>query len=716
MTIMRTESLNATKSAIERDFPFEDISKIAERESWRKEVYRPTYYLHKWWARRLGSVFRAIIIGACSGENENILDQFYKPTRFKNVVIYDPMMGSGVTVGEAKKLGCKVIGRDINPVSYLLVKAFMNDYSLAEIQDTFDSIREDVSRKIKSYYKAKTHQGEIVDVLYYFWVKTIQCPSCKEEIQLFPTTIFSRHAYPNKDPSAKSLCPFCQTINSVKVSDIATTCSGCGQTYNLHEGPASRKPIMCPSCKSEFSIIESLSHQREPPHHRMYAKMILTNEGKKEYSSIDQYDLELYEKASRDFQNDALRIPNVEIHPGHNTDQILNYNYRHWSQLFNERQLLCLGILAQRIKKIEKKQLKELFATLFSGCLEFNNMFCSFKGEGTGAVRHMFSHHILKPEKMPLEANVWGTSKSSGSFSTLFEQRVIRSIQYKDDPFELCIEPETGHTRKARRINHALVGRIASSYAQFKEGVGFDTYLSCGSSDQTDIEDQGIDFVITDPPFFSNVQYSELADFFYVWQREIFEMKDIFESETTRSEKEIQEAKADRFGRKLAAVFSDCNRVLRDDGLMIFTFHQSDIKGWAALLYSLRTSGFYVERVYFVKSEMSVAVPKSRAKSPIDLDAIIVCRKLMGIPFTKGVPENLVSTSVDETKQSITRFAKVHFNRLSANDLKNMLISNMMTSLSLLENDEVAAEFIMSQATRLENLAAELRKEQDQPK
>jgi adenine-specific DNA methylase len=444
--------------------------------------------------------------------------------------------------------------------------------------------------------------------------------------------------------------------------------------------------------------------------------MILTNEGKKEYSSIDQYDLELYEKASRDFQNDALKIPNVEIHPGHNTDQILNYNYRHWSQLFNERQLLCLGILAQRIKKIEKEQLKELFVTLFSGCLEFNNMFCSFKGEGTGAVRHMFSHHILKPEKMPLEANVWGTPKSSGSFSTLFRQRVIRSLEYKNDPFELYIEPETGSTKKVRKINDVLTGTIASNYAQFKEGMGYDTYLSCGSSDQTDIQDHEVDFVITDPPFFANVQYSELADFFYVWQREIFEKKGIFESETTRSEKEIQQVDAKEFGRKLASVFSDCNRVLKDDGLMIFTFHQSHVEGWTALLDSLRKSGFYIERVYFVKSEMSVAVPKSQAKSPIDLDAVIACRKLIDIPFTGKVPENLVGASVVETKQSIRRFAKVHFERLSINDLKNMLISNMMTSLSLLENDEIAAEFIMSQATRLENLAAELRKEQDQPK
>ena len=60
--------------------------------------------------------------------------------------------------------------------------------------------------------------------------------------------------------------------------------------------------------------------------------------------------------------------------------------------------------------------------TLFSGTLEFNNLFASYKGEGTGAVRHMFAHHILKPERTPIEANVWGTPKSSGSFSSLLRR------------------------------------------------------------------------------------------------------------------------------------------------------------------------------------------------------------------------------------------------------------------------------------------------------
>src|SRR5438034_3213920 len=101
---------------IESDsFPFEFISQLAEMESWRKEVYRPIYHVHKWWAKRLGSVFRAILLGSASPESVNLADSFYRQHNFSRLTVFDPFMGSGTTIGEAHKLGFVALGRDINP-------------------------------------------------------------------------------------------------------------------------------------------------------------------------------------------------------------------------------------------------------------------------------------------------------------------------------------------------------------------------------------------------------------------------------------------------------------------------------------------------------------------------------------------------------------------------------------------------------------------------
>src|SRR5437764_7154602 len=122
----------------------------------------------------------------------------------------------------------------------------------------------------------------------------------------------------------------------------------------------------------------------------------------------------------------------------------MNYHFRRWADFFNNRQLLALGWLRRAILGLEDADARDALLTLFSGALEFNNLFASYKGEGTGAVRHMFSHHILKPERMPIEANVWGTPKSSGGFSNLLRSRLLRAIEHREAPTELRRSSSSG--------------------------------------------------------------------------------------------------------------------------------------------------------------------------------------------------------------------------------------------------------------------------------
>ena len=678
------------RKVIEHSFPFVEISEIAERQSWRKDVYQPVYYIHKWWAKRLSSVFRAIVLGACAHAegaadrgSDGVLDLFYKPVRFPGTLIYDPFMGSGTTVGEAHKLGCRVIGQDINPVSYFMVKSALSMYDISEVRQTFKAIERDVSHRIKAYYKAQAEHHGLVDVLYYFWVKFVPCPCCGAQVDLFNSRIFAKHANPSQQPGAKSLCPACEAINSITVYQTEAQCDQCGTSYNPQEGSTGRTKATCPDCQSTFPIIEAVGALDHPPHHRMYAKMILKPDGSKEYLPIDEYDRALYGKASVELQTGNFAYPQVAIEPGYNTDQVLNYNYTHWHQMFNDRQLLCLSILSKRIRNIEKDSLRALFACLLSGCLEFNSMFCSFKGEGTGAVRHTFSHHILKPERTPLEANLWGTPESSGAFSTLFERRILRALKYKDDPFELQLSDRVNGRRRSKKvfnINQRMGGEIASAYEDFQRG-DFDIYLSCGSSSQTDIEDGVVDAVITDPPFFDNVHYSQLADFFYVWIREMMGRDGVFRARTTRTPEEVQQTDSRRFTDNLIAVFRDCHRVLKDDGLLIFTYHHSRPEGWSAILEAIHEAGFYVEATHPVKSEMSVAIPKQQAKSPIDIDIIIVGRKLALIEPFPEAPVDLFSECVEETSEIVEAFNKSN-RRLSRSDTTVIMMARLITTLS----------------------------------
>ena len=567
--------------ALEEDvFPFERVSDIAELESWRKEIHRPLYHIHKWWAQRLGTVFRAIVLGALTPAGTDILDAFYRPVRLRSPVVFDPFMGSGTTLGEAAKLGARVIGWDINPVAHFLVRNALSFHDRPKILREYQSIERDVSGEIRSYYQTRLPDGRAADVLYFFWVKIVSCQCCRYEVELRSSRIFAKHAYPKRHPQARAVCPECGHINVVRYDDQQAQCHSCQHVFDPQSGPANGQKAICPSCGHAFPIAKTVRETNNPPVHRLYAKLALLPDGSKEYASATDEDRALYQTASRKLASRLNPYPVVAIEPGYNTNQVLGYNYRYWHEMFNDRQLLCLSILADRIRSTSDSVVRDLFTCLFSGTLEFNNMFASYKGEGTGAVRHMFAHHILKPERLPLEANLWGTPKSSGSFMTMFDGRILRALDYAEAPFELRPKIRAGKQEgeKVCDLSEKLGFDIAREYRDFATGER--VYLSCGDSSHTDLDDKSVDAIVTDPPFFDNVHYSQLADFFHVWQRHILSGTGPQENDcTTRSDFEVQSADASQFTDRLGAVWSEAHRVLKDSGVLAFTYHQSRAEG-----------------------------------------------------------------------------------------------------------------------------------------
>jgi putative DNA methylase len=157
------------KTALECDFPVAEVSRIAEQESWRKEINRPLSHIHKWWATRLGSVFRAITLAALSRSSIDIWRSFYEYHHFTGKVVLDPFMGSGTTLGEVVKLGAKAIGCDINPVSTFMVRQAFTCIPKTELHATFARLEKKVAPEIRRYYQTRDPQtGEMIPVLYFF--------------------------------------------------------------------------------------------------------------------------------------------------------------------------------------------------------------------------------------------------------------------------------------------------------------------------------------------------------------------------------------------------------------------------------------------------------------------------------------------------------------------------------------------------------------------
>ncbi|MDY0168857.1 MAG: DNA methyltransferase [Thermoguttaceae bacterium] len=196
--------------AIEDSFPIVEINRLAVPE---RNAFKPIYQMHKWFARRASCVFRAILLGCLKplpvDEHGNpirsgaevIMDEFYKnhtnDPDTKGRVILDPFMGGGTTIVEALRLGCKVIGIDLNPVAWFIVKCETTPVEIAELERAFSDLAKRTVRwsgkplkqTLLDLYKTTCSccGNPNADIIYAFWVKSAICtdPTCRKQVPLF---------------------------------------------------------------------------------------------------------------------------------------------------------------------------------------------------------------------------------------------------------------------------------------------------------------------------------------------------------------------------------------------------------------------------------------------------------------------------------------------------------------------------------------------------
>jgi hypothetical protein len=174
-------------------------------------------------------VFRAILLGVLKpaiqndGTPTDLMDEFYKDHSddpdTTDKVILDPFMGGGTTVVEALRLGCRVIGNDLNPVAWFIVKTEVEPIDLEALKDAFERLAarsvvwndgRPLRETLLSLYKTDVAEGIEADAIYTFWVKSAICtdPNCCREVPLFTDYIITQNA-PSIRYYRDAICPAC---------------------------------------------------------------------------------------------------------------------------------------------------------------------------------------------------------------------------------------------------------------------------------------------------------------------------------------------------------------------------------------------------------------------------------------------------------------------------------------------------------------------------
>jgi len=161
---------------------------------------------------------------------------------------------------------------------------------------------------------------------------------------------------------------------------------------------------------------------------------------------------------------------------------------------------------------------------------------------------------------------------------------------------------------------------------------GKNTLLKCSSSeDLSYIPDNSVDAVITDPPYYGAINYGEITEFFYSWNRRILkEQYDFFKEEHLSKDNEVTVDKKigidkDEFIARLTKCLLEARRVLRHEGRLILTYNNSSAEGWAVILEAILRAGFSISGTYPVHAELRAGLIDSR-RSKMNYDLVIVAK------------------------------------------------------------------------------------------
>jgi len=607
------------------DVPF--VAEMALREKQVQQNYRPIIAVHKWFARRPGTLFRALVL-AEHGERP-LREGFFLPNDLTGLHVADPFMGGGTPLLEANRVGCDVTGWDINPMAYWVVRQEVQHLDRAAYRRAAGHVRSRLEEKLGHLYQTRCEVCGCLDaaVKYFIWVKTQRCRGCGEELRLFPGHLIAKD---RRHPLNVFVCGSCGGLTETAERSSPGLCCHC--SWPLTAKGAARGRCRCPRCgeANGYPVVSD-----GPPRHEMAAieyhcRHCRPSHKGRFFKQPDCDDLARYAAAEEAWRGVTPRfVPEDAIPPGDETDRLHRWGYRHYREMFNSRQLLGLETICRQVSAARTPAVRDALATNLSDLLRYQNMLCRYD---TMALKSLdiFSVHGFPVGLVQCESNLLGipgktrgTNVGSGGWSNIVA-KFLRAKEYCDHPFEVLY-------RDRRKVVVPVVGEwIGEDPPSGLRGRPRRADLRCGSATEAELPPASLDGVFTDPPYFANVQYAELMDFCYVWLRRLVGDDPAFAPATTRHSQELtgnvtMARGLDHFTDGLVAVFRRMAVALKPGAPFAFTYHHNTIDAYCPAAVAMLDSGLVCTASLPCPAEMGGSIHINGTVSSI-VDTVFVCR------------------------------------------------------------------------------------------
>lgn len=680
---------------IEVTFPVKEVSAESAKEKSIRHGHIST--LHFWWARRPLASSRATNYCALVGpplpkdrENkrkfvstlskwENSLNydlimkarnEIVESNRGTRPKVLDPFAGGGAIPLEAQRLGCETYASDYNPVAALILKCtieyprrFAAGSSLPSLSDCKlitdvkkwgRWILEQAAFEIGKFYPKETDGSNPVG---YLWARTIPCqnPSCGAEIPLM------RQYWLAKKSNRKiALLPVVHG-KEVKFKVVGTGYEKMPTRFDPGTGTISSAVAVCPVC---HSIVDGKSLRKLYVQKKSKSKMVAIvshdeRNRRKTYRPAEQQDVIAFEKAENFLRtkehslqeswgmnpvpDEFIHTPNnKEYEPGgllYNFTPVLLYGMTKWGDLFNSRQKLALITFADKVRQAHEIMIKDGFDP------EYARAVASYLAISLDRLAHKSATLVVYNVVREEIEGVFGR-QALGMVSDYAEVNPFTDVGWPNMQDWIL-----------RVMDHCV--RTASLDPNLPIPV-----VTQSSATSLQYPDNFFDAVFTDPPYYDNVPYSDLSDFFYVWlKRSIGHLyPDLFSTPLTpKSDEAIAELPLlrgmdkdtatkvvpdiktrEHFENAMRSSFKEINRVLKPGGISVIVYAYKSTAGWETLVNSLLDSCLVVTGSWPIHTEMK---SRLRAKESAVLTSSIymIARKTRRLPtgFYKEVKTEL---------------------------------------------------------------------------
>ncbi|MFH0774786.1 MAG: DUF1156 domain-containing protein [bacterium] len=658
------------KRFIETSFPVKEVSIESARDKNIRHGHIST--LHIWWARRPLASSRATNYAALIPPPENI-DEWNKSRQFiidfskwenslnqgmieqarKDILkanngvppkVLDPFGGGGAIPLEALRLGCETYTGDLNPVAVLIQKCtleYPQKYGrpkktksdvpipaevtinplLEDVKKWGGWVLEEAKKEIGRFYPAETDGSIPVG---YIWARTIPCqnPICGAEIPLMRQFWLAK-----KDKKKVALFPYVVgQASCLSFKIVGTGYEPMPEGFDPENGTVARAVATCPVCGSTVDAKTTRRLFQEGKAGQRMVAVILhhPNRQGKTYRLATEEDLEIFKEAEEYLEEKRAilmeewgidPVPDEPIPPkeSHRAvgSQLPLYDFKSWGDLFNPRQKLALITFVEKVRQAyvgmrdEGAGMSEEYAKAVVSYLSFivdklaswNSVLCPYLAYKED------NHWVFSRQALPM---LWDYGERNPFWGEIVSIRTVKNTL-----------PNISHISTPATVTQS-------------------------SATSLPYPDNYFDAVFTDPPYYDNVPYSYLSDFFYVWlKRTVGDLyPELFSTPLTPKKNEIvaysngpggwEEGKA-YFEDMLKKSFQEFHRVLKPDGIAVIVYAHKSTEGWETLINSLLDSGLIMTGAWPLHTEMGSRL-NAKETASLASSIYIIARKMSRQP------------------------------------------------------------------------------------